>query len=545
MFANAACVRYFEGSYITPENLPMPIMPLSQVAVHLRPEDNIAVAARHLQPGLELQHNGSTITLPSRVGLGHKLALRPIGKGEAIYKYGQIIGFASQDIPAGAHVHVHNVSAGAFERDYAFCRDCPPPPPAPGAETPGSPAVRYFMGYDRGDGRSGTRNYIAIISTVNCSASTSKYISEKFKATDLLKQYPNVDGVVAITHKSGCAMQYDGPDHNQLDRTLAGFARHPNVAAYVLVGLGCETGQAIHLIEHQGLIQLNGSKKKPLVLTIQECGGIGKTVDAGVRAIAELLPRVNEIQRTELPASKIVLGTNCGGSDGNSGVTANPALGVASDLIVAQGGTSIIGETPEIYGAEHLLTRRAISRQVGEKLVERIKWWEWYTGIFGAEINNNPSPGNKEGGLTTIYEKSLGAIAKGGSTALVDVVGYAEPVRAKGFVVMDTPGHDPVSMTGIVAGGANVLVFTTGRGSVFGCKPAPSIKVATNTPMYQHMIDDMDINAGAILEGTPVETVGKQIFEEILAVASGKKTKSELAGVGEEEFAPWSIGPTL
>jgi altronate hydrolase len=515
----------------------MPPVPLSQVAVHLRPEDNVAIAARDLPPDAEIQCNSRTLKLTRRIGLGHKVALRDIKKGEAIYKYGQIIGFASEDIPAGSHVHVHNVAADAFERDYAFCRDCPPPPKA--AEP------RFWMGYDRGDGRYGTRNYIAIISTVNCSASTSKYISERFRASDLLKQYPNVDGVVAITHKAGCAMQYDGPDHNQLDRTLAGFARHPNVAAYILVGLGCETGQAIHLIERQGLIQLDGSRRPPTVITIQECGGISKTVAAGIRAVAELLPRVNDVRRVKLGADKIILGTNCGGSDGNSGVTANPALGVASDLLVAQGGTSIIGETPEIYGAEHLLTRRAISREVGEKLVERIKWWEWYTGIFGAEINNNPSPGNKEGGLTTIYEKSLGAIAKGGSTALVDVVGYAQPVKAKGFVVMDTPGYDPVSMTGIVAGGANVLVFTTGRGSVFGCKPAPSIKVATNTPLYQHMIDDMDINAGVILEGTPVEEVGRQIFEKILATASGEKTKSELSGVGEEEFAPWSIGPTL
>src|SRR5262245_17082278 len=455
----------------------MPAVPLSQVAVHLRLEDNVAVAARNLQPGQEVQCHGRTLSLTGRVGLGHKLALREITKSEAIYKYGQIIGFASEDIPAGSHVHVHNVSADSFERDYAFCRDCPPPLPTPGTDAPGSPAMRFWMGYDRGPERPdhfryGTRNYIAVISTVNCSASTSKYISERIRELGLLTRYQNVDGVVAITHKAGCAMQYDGPDHSQLDRTLAGFAKHPNVAAYLLVGLGCETGQAIHLVEHQGLIQLNGSKKKPMVITIQECGGIGKTVEAGVKAIAELLPRVNEARRTRLPASKIVLGTNCGGSDGNSGVTANPALGVASDLLVAQGGASIIGETPEIYGAEHLLTRRAVSREVGEKLVERIKWWEWYTGIFGAEINNNPSPGNKEGGLTTIYEKSLGAIAKGGSTALVDVVGYAEPVRTKGFVVMDTPGYDPVSMTGLVAGGCNVLVFTTGRGSVFGCKPA-------------------------------------------------------------------------
>jgi altronate hydrolase len=530
----------------------MPAVPLASVAVHLRPEDNIAVAARHLQPGLEVQHNGSTLKLQDRVGLGHKLALKDIRKGEAISKYGQIIGFASKDIPAGSHVHVHNVAADKFERDYAFCRDCPQPPARP-AE------LRTWMGYDRGDGRYGTRNYVAIISTVNCSASTSKYISEEFRATNLLKKYPNVDGVVAITHKAGCAMQHGGADHRQLERTLAGFAKHPNVAAYVLIGLGCETGQAIHLIESErlqiadfrlpigskGHQSTNQESKMPVVLTIQECGGIKKTVDAGVRAIAELLPRVNDVKRVPLTADRIILGTNCGGSDGNSGVTANPALGVASDLLVAQGGTSIIGETPEIYGAEHLLTRRAISREVGEKLVERIKWWEWYTGIFGAEINNNPSPGNKDGGLTTIYEKSLGAIAKGGSTAMVDVVHYAEPVRAKGFVVMDTPGYDPVSMTGIVAGGANVLVFTTGRGSVFGCKPAPSIKIATNTPMYEHMIDDMDINAGVVLQGMPVEKVGAQIFEEILAVASGKKTKSELNGVGEEEFATWSIGPTL
>jgi altronate hydrolase len=482
------------------------------------------------------------LTVQGRVGLGHKLAVRPIRAGETVLKYGQTIGFAAADIPAGAHVHIHNVRADAFARDYAFGRDCPPPPPP--AEQ------RTFRGYDRGPGRPdhlryGTRNYVAVISTVNCSASTSKYVSERIRASGLLERFPNVDGVVPIVHKQGCAMQYDGPDHRQLDRTLAGFARHPNVAAYILIGLGCETGQAVHLIEGEHLIQLDGRRRPPTVLSIQECGGIGKTVEVGVRAVADLLPRVNDVRRTPLPAKHIVLGTNCGGSDGNSGVTANPALGVASDLLVAQGGTSILGETPEIYGAEHLLTRRAISREVGEKLVERIKWWEWYTGVFGAEINNNPSPGNKDGGLTTIYEKSLGAIAKGGSTALVDVVHYAEPVTAKGLVVMDTPGYDPVSMTGIVAGGANVLVFTTGRGSVFGCKPAPSIKVATNTPLYSHMEGDMDIDAGVILDGTPVEDVGRQIFETILAVASGERTKSERHGVGEEEFAPWQIGPTL
>ncbi len=515
----------------------MAVVPLWEQAVQLRPEDNIAIITKRLSAGTEFSLNGHVITLDKSIAMGHKIALHPIDKGQPVYKYGQIIGFAGRPIQLGEHVHVHNILADAFERDYAFCRDCPPPPI--------SAEPRYFMGYDRGDGRFGTRNYIAIISTVNCSASTSKYISERIRRTDLLKQYPNIDGILAITHKGGCAMQFDGEDHHQFDRTLAGFARHANVAAYLLVGLGCETGQAIHLIENQGLLQLGSAKRTPPVLTIQDCGGISKTVEAGVAQIAEMLPQANDVRRTKLSADKLILGTQCGGSDGNSGVTANPALGVAADMLVAQGGTVILAEMPEIYGAEHLLTRRAISREVGEKLVDRIKWWEWYTKIFGAEINNNPSPGNKDGGLTTIYEKSLGAIAKGGSTALMDVLRYSEPARTKGFLVMDTPGYDPVSMTGLVAGGANLLVFTTGRGSVFGCKPVPSLKIATNSPLYHHMIDDMDLNAGVILEGITVAEVGQQIFEEILEVASGKKTKSEITGVGEEEFAPWSIGPTL
>jgi altronate hydrolase len=518
---------------------------LADFAVHLRPQDNIAVARKPIPVGTEFHFDGGTFRLPAAIKMGHKFAVVPIKEGDPVRKYGQIIGFAGRAITPGDHVHVHNVTAGAFQRDYAHSTQVPAPLPPP-AEN------RTFMGFDRGAARAphqryGTRNYLAVISTVNCSASTSKYIADRVRSLGLLKDYPNVDGVVAIVHRQGCGMQFDGPDHQQLDRTLAGFARHPNVAAYLLVGLGCEIVQASHLIEHEhlNLIQLDGKKGTPLALSIQECGGIGKTVEAGVKAVADLLPRVNDVRRTQLPARHLILGTNCGGSDGNSGVTANPALGVASDLMVQQGGTSILGETTEIYGAEHILTRRAVTKEVGEKLVERIKWWEWYTSIFGAEINNNPSPGNKEGGLTTIYEKSLGAIAKAGTTAMVDVYRYAEAVTAKGFVVMDTPGYDPVSMTGIVAGGANVCVFTTGRGSVFGCKPAPCVKVATNTPLYTHMIGDMDIDAGKILDGVPVEAVGKEIFEKVLSVASGERTKSELNGVGEEEFAPWSIGPTL
>jgi altronate hydrolase len=509
-------------------------------AVFLHPNDNVAVASRGLAEGAEVAAGPHTVTLSEPVKLGHKLALVAIGRGGPVVKYGQIIGFATRDIEPGQWVHVHNLSAGQFARDYAFCEDVPPDPePITG---------RTFLGYRRADGRAATRNYIAVVSSVNCSASVSRYVCQRFDR-ESLRKYPNVDGVFAVTHKGGCGLQYDGEDHKQLSRTLAGFANHANVGAYLLIGLGCETGTIGYLMNSGGLVQIGAGAKdgdgRPIAMTMQDLGGTAKTIEAAVTKIAELLPRANDMRRVPIPASEIILGTECGGSDGNSGVTANPALGAASDMLVAAGGTTVLAETTEIYGAEHLLTRRAKTRRVGEKLVERIRWWEKYVAMFGAEIDNNPSPGNKEGGLTTIYEKSLGAVAKAGSTALTEVYRYAEPVTAKGFVVMDTPGMDNVSVTGLVAGGCNVVAFTTGRGSCFGCKPAPSVKIATNTPMYERMKDDMDINAGVVLEGVPVREVGRQIFEFILEVASGRKTKSELLGVGDEEFAPWSIGPTL
>jgi len=505
--------------------------------LQLHPADNVCIATRALPAKAEVSTGMYTVRLPGPVQQGHKIALTAIEPGQRVIKYGQTIGFATDGVAPGEWVHTHNLSAGDFDRDYAYASEVPPElEPVLG---------RTFQGYRRADGKAGTRNYVAIISSVNCSASVSKYIAQRFDHS-LLRQFPNVDGILPLTHKGGCAMQYHGEDHQQLDRVLAGFARHPNIGAYLLVGLGCETGTIGHLIEHQGLVQIGGGERRlPPILHLQDLGGTNRTVEEGIRQIAALLPRVNDIRRVPIPAAELVLGTNCGGSDGNSGVTANPALGIASDLLVAAGGTSILAETPEIYGAEHLLTRRARTREVGEKLVARINWWKHYTGMFGVTMDNNPSPGNKAGGLTTIYEKSLGAVAKGGSTALADVCLYAEPPRAKGFVVMDTPGYDPVSVTGLVAGGANVIAFTTGRGSCFGCKPVPSIKIATNTPMYERMIDDMDVDAGVVLSGTPLEDVGRQIFELMLEVASGRKTKSELHGIGEEEFAPWSIGPTL
>jgi altronate hydrolase len=515
-------------------------------AVLLRSDDDVAVAARPIPKDALLEVDGRSVAVREPIGLGHKVAISEIAAGQPVRKYGQVIGFASKTIPPGALVHTHNLKADLFERDYAFATACPAAP---------APArTRTFRGYLRPDGRVGTRNYVAVISTVNCSASTSRAIAERFRDGKWRSDFPHVDGVFAITHKGGCGLPFEGPDHQILERVLAGFAHHPNVAAYVIVGLGCEVSFAQHLVDAQNLVTIGSAAAgaraatpptRPPMLNIQEQGGITRTVEAAVAAVRSLLPVANSWVRSEQPASKICLAMECGGSDGNSGVTANPALGVAADLLVAQGGTAVLGETTEIYGAEHLLTRRAISPEVGQKLVDRIKWWEWYTGVFGAQIDNNPSPGNKAGGLTTIYEKSLGALAKAGSTALVDVVPYAARVDRAGLVFMDTPGYDPPCTTGLVASGANVLVFTTGRGSVLGLKPTPCIKVATNTPMYERMIDDMDLDAGSVLAGEPLESAGRRLFEMILAVASGTETKSERHGVGEEEFAPWTIGPTL
>jgi len=508
--------------------------------VHLHPQDNICVAARNLDAGQTLRVAGESLRLACAVKIGHKIAVRPIAAQGRVLKYGQTIGCATGPIEPGEWVHSHNLVNGDFVRDPASAT-APPAPPTPITD-------RTFQGYRRGNGRAGTRNYLAIISTVNCSAAVSKAVARRF-GPEQLKDFPNVDGVVAFTHGAGCGMQFGGITHQTLNRVMGGIAKHPNIGGYLVIGLGCEQGSIGYFLQDQNLVQLGtgaGAKPQlPPVFSMQDVGGTAKTIEAACRQVAAMLPQVNVVRRETLPASQIVLGTNCGGSDGNSGVTCNPALGVASDLLVACGGTSILAETSEIYGAEHLLTRRARSVEVAEKLLKRIEWWHWYTKMWGCDMDNNPSVGNKEGGLTTIAEKSLGAVAKAGSTAMVDVYEYAEQVVAKGFVVMDTPGFDPVSVTGLVAGGANMIVFTTGRGSCFGCKPSPTIKVASNTPMYERMIDDMDIDAGEILAGRPVAEVGREIFDEILAVASGKKTKSEAQGLGDEEFVPWPLGPTL
>ena len=500
--------------------------------LRLSAEDNVLVAAEKIDPGAILIQG---LAARQRIPFGHKLASAAIARGDAVVKFGQIIGFASQPIAPGEWVHEHNVVMHDFERDYQIAKAARSENVLPIEEQ------ATFEGFRRANGRAGTRNYVGILTSVNCSASVARFMAEAATRSGILEQFGNVDGVVSFTHGTGCGMAGSGEGFEVLKRTQWGYSANPNLGAVLLVGLGCEVFQIGRMKALYGIEESETFR----TMTIQDSGGTRKAIEQGLARIYEMLPVADRARRETLPVSDLMLALQCGGSDGYSGITANPALGVAADILVKNGGTAILSETPEIYGAEHLLTRRAKNQAVGEKLIERIRWWENYTERAGGEMNNNPSPGNKAGGLTTILEKSLGAAAKGGSTTLNAVYEYAEPVTEKGFVFMDTPGYDPVSATGQVAGGANMLCFTTGRGSAYGCKPVPSIKLATNTPMYDRMVEDMDINCGDILEGVPVEQKGREIFDEILAVASGKRSKSEQLGYGDNEFVPWQIGAVM
>jgi altronate hydrolase len=504
--------------------------------IRLHPADDVLIARTQLVGGTTIED----VTTRGLVPPGHKIAVRDIPAGAPVRRYNQVIGFASKPIAAGEHVHTHNLwmgpEGGAFARDYAFGADVKPVAPRREAA---------FLGIKRPDGRVATRNYIGILSSVNCSATAARAIADHFSRQTnprALEPFPHVDGVVALTHGTGCGMDTEGLGMHILERTLAGYATHANFAGVLVVGLGCEANQINAWLAHSSLRE--GETLR--VFSIQDTGGTRKTVEKGIALVQEMLPAANRVKREPCSAAHITIGLQCGGSDGYSGISANPALGAAVDLLVAHGGTAILSETPEIYGAEHLLTRRAADRAVGEKLIERIHWWEHYTKINEGEMNNNPSPGNKAGGLTTILEKSLGAVAKGGTSNLQAVYEYAEPVAAHGFVYMDTPGYDPVSATGQVAGGANMICFTTGRGSAYGCAPSPSLKLATNTALWQRQEEDMDINCGEIIDGkASVQEMGERIFRLVLATASGERSKSEQHGYGQNEFVPWQVGAVM
>ncbi|MBB5753586.1 UxaA family hydrolase [Prosthecomicrobium pneumaticum] len=499
--------------------------------LRLHADDNVIVAIDTIMPGGVAEG----VTASERIPKGHKMAVRGIPEGGPVLKFGQIIGFAKAGIAPGAWIHEHNCGMHDFDRDYRFAEGARDDGLVPEAER------RTFEGYRRSNGKVGTRNYIGILTSVNCSATVARFIAEQFNTRGLLDAFPNVDGVVSFVHGTGCGMGGSGEGYETLERTQWGYANHPNLAGVLVVGLGCEVFQIPRLVKQYGLSEHEGFR----TMTIQETGGTRKTVEHGIAMIKEMLPAANAARRTSIPVAEIKLGLQCGGSDGYSGITANPALGHASDLLVREGATTVLSETPEIYGAEHLLTRRAADRAVGEKLVDLIKWWEDYTERNQGEMNNNPSPGNKAGGLTTILEKSLGAAAKGGTATLRGVYKYAEPITTHGFVYMDSPGYDPASVTGQIASGCNMIAFTTGRGSAAGYKPTPSIKLATNSDLYARMTEDMDVNCGDILDGVSIEAKGREIFEKIIAVASGEKSKSEALGYGDAEFVPWQIGAVM
>jgi len=505
--------------------------PAKRRVLRLAPGDDIAVALEDLVPGDLL----AELTVRDPVPRGHKVALRDVAAGAPVRKYGQAIGTATVPISAGEHVHTHNLAFAPGIQGGAQTADGHT---AGGTAPAGRPEAQpTFDGFVRADGRVGTRNYLGILTSVNCSATVAKLIARE--AERRLGEFPNVDGVVALTHGTGCGMAVAGQGMDLLRRTLRGYAAHPNFAAIVAVGLGCEVDQLADL-------DLAGGPNPVATMTIQEAGGTTAAVRAGLDALARLLPAADAARRVPVPASRLILGLECGGSDGYSGITANPALGAAADLLVGHGGTAVLGETPEIYGAEHVLIARAASPAVADAIRERISWWEAYAAQDAGTLDGNPSPGNKAGGITTITEKSLGAVAKGGSTDLRAVYRYAEPVTQTGLVFMDTPGYDPVSVTGMVAGGAQVVCFTTGRGSAFGCKPAPSLKLCSNSETYRRMTEDMDVNCGEIADGTAtVAALGRRIFDLVLATASGRRTASELLGYGEEEFAPWQLGAVL
>jgi altronate hydrolase len=503
--------------------------------IRIHPADDVVIARRQLLPGTVLLDESVKVT--AMVPPGHKVAVRAIAAGAPVRRYNQVIGTAKQAIAAGQHVHTHNLEFSHFARAHT---------PGQGAQpTAYAAEPASFDGIVRADGRIATRNYIGILTSVNCSATAARAIADHFRRDihpEALAAYPNVDGVVALTHGGGCATASDGEPLQVLRRTLGGYAKHANFAAILVVGLGCETNQIAGLMEQEGLAAGTALH----TFNIQETGGTAKTVAHGIELVEWLLEEANKVQRRPVPASHITVGLQCGGSDGYSGLSANPALGAAVDRLVRHGGTAILSETPEIYGGEHLLTRRAVSPEVAEKLIARIRWWERYCERNDGQMDNNPSAGNKAGGLTTILEKSLGAIAKSGTTNLVDVYEYAQPVTAKGLVFMDTPGYDPVSATGQVAGGANLICFTTGRGSAYGCAPSPSLKLGTNTALWLRQEDDVDINCGEIIDGgCDVDTMGERIFRLMLETASGRRTKSELHGYGQNEFVPWALGAVM
>jgi altronate hydrolase len=504
--------------------------------IRLDPADNVIVARMPVaaNTAVPVEGRGAAIVTLHDVPAGHKIAARFITKGEAVRKYDTVIGYASEDLPPGTWMHSHNILFDEVEKDYAFSCSYKPTDYVPEAER------AAFRGILREDGRVATRNYVGVFTLGNAGATAARKIAAHF-TPDRLEAFPMVDGVAPFAHEGGHGMERSGEAMALLRRTIGGTIRNPNNAAALIIASGEESNDLEGFLREQGLEP--GPALRTLVLA--ESGGLRRGVEAGIALVKEMLPTANAVTRQPLPVSHLTVGMQCGGSDGFSGLSANPALGAAMDILIRQGGTAILSETPEIFGVEQTLTARARTPEVGQKLVDRMNWWLSHTEGRDCQINGRVSPGNNAGGLANILEKSLGGAKKGGSTGLMEVYEYAEPVTQKGFVFMDTPGYDPVSATGQIAGGANMIIFTTGRGSCFGSLPAPTIKLASNTTMYERMKSDMDVNTGLVIDGeATVQEMGRLIFDQLLRHASGERTKSEISGMGANEFIPWPIGVT-
>lgn len=492
-------------------------VPISEYAIIVDPKDNVAVVKKRTWTGLEVElPGGDVVCVSSAVAPGHRFAIRPIPVHDYVLQFGQPIG-TSLGIKEGDLISPENMSnAVPTVRDLPDDLFNEPP-----AYIPEDKRLR-FRGYRRPDGRVGTRNYVLIVPTSMCSSHEAQQIS--MMAEFLLhsrQKYPNVDGVVAIPHNKGCGCQ-DGSNVEIMLRTLANYADHPNVGAVIMMDLGCEKTNLAFVDKY--LLKREKPFDKPVArISIQKAGGTQAAIEQGLKEVEWMLPEANRCKREEVSVGELVLGVKCGASDGFSGISANPALGRAADLLVRSGGTVLITEVPEFCGAEHLLANRAKDAETGRAVYRLVDWYKEYASRFGAVLNENPSPGNVAGGLLNITIKSLGAIAKAGSTRVEGVTEYGQTPQCRGINLMQGPGYDQESTPGLVAAGATVVVFTTGRGTTIGNAITPVIKLASNTAVFERMSRDLDLSAGGVVDGTEtIDEVGLRVFQHLRRVATGE-----------------------
>lgn len=509
-------------------------VPVSDYAIIVNPDDNVAVVKNQTSAGLTVVLPGGVpLTIGDAVPPGHRFATSDIPAGEFVRQYGQPIG-TSLGIARGEWVTHDNMTD-----DVPVVRNLPDDLHTPAPDYFPADQIETFAGFRRADGRVGTRNFVLIVPTSMCASHEATQISMMAEFLHYSREkYPNVDGVVAIPHNKGCGCQ-DGSTLDVMMRTLSNYADHPNVGGVILIDLGCEKTN-LSFVEKYLTKREKPIQKPVFKIGIQDVGGTQAAIEIGLAEVAKMLPEVNKCVREEFPVSELVLGVKCGSSDGFSGISANPALGYCSDLLVRSGGTVLLTEVPEFCGAEHILANRAKDSVIGRKIYAMVDWYKDYASKFGAVLNENPSTGNKAGGLLNITIKSLGAIVKAGTTRIEDCIEYAETPTARGINLMQGPGYDQESTPGLVASGATVVVFTTGNGTTIGNAITPVIKLASNNRVFERMANDLDISAGNVIEGTEsIVEVGTRLFEHVRRTASGEiQAKAEI--LKHREFQFWA-----